>query len=160
MTNFNNYCQAKTAQSGSSFYYSFLFLTPPQRQAITAIYAFCREVDDIVDEYNSQQIAQIKLAWWRTEISRVFHNKAAHPIGLALQQARTNYNLSQELFDEIIQGMQMDLQQKNYKTFTELELYCYRAASAVGLLAIEVFGYDNPSTIEFAKNLEIGRAHV
>ena len=80
----DEYCQQKAAASGSSFYYSFLFLPPPRRRAITALYAFCREVDDVVDEVHDAGVAEAKLAWWRQEIARTFHATPAHPVAQAL----------------------------------------------------------------------------
>ncbi len=151
----NQYCQEKAAKSGSSFYYSFLFLPPLQRQAIMAVYAFCREVDDIVDECSDKFIAEQKLTWWQAEIERVFHDIPQHPVGKALQSAKTQFPLSQHLFQEILQGMQMDLRYQGYQTFDDLRLYCHCVASAPGLLAAEIFGYQNLNTLEYAKNLGI-----
>ena len=136
----DEYCQNKTAKSGSSFYYSFLFLSEPQRQAITALYAFCREVDDIVDEVHEEDIARSKLDWWRLEIERTFNDQATHPVGKALSTALSRYDLHQEYFIEIIDGMAMDLSQFSYPNFTQLTLYCHRVASVVGLLSAEIFG--------------------
>ena len=149
----DEYCQNKTAKSGSSFYYSFLFLTEPQRQAITALYAFCREVDDIVDEVHEEDIARSKLDWWRLEIERTFNDQATHPIGKALTTALSHYDLHQEYFMEILDGMAMDLSQFSYPDFTQLTLYCHRVASVVGLLSAEIFGYQERATLRYAENL-------
>lgn len=147
------YCQDKAAKSGSSFYYSFLFLPQEQRKAITALYAFFREVDDIVDECNDPDIAITKLQWWRDEIGNLFNNQPQHPVTKALEPHIQTFNLAQEYFQEIIDGMQMDLTQTSYPTFKELSLYCYRAASAVGLLSVEIFGYKNKNTVKYAHHL-------
>jgi len=149
----DDYCQEKAAKSGSSFYYSFLFLPPAQRQAIMALYAFCREVDDVVDECSDAGIARIKLDWWRTEIARTFASAPEHPVGRALAVSLERFNLPQEYFLEIIDGMEMDLTQTRYETFTDLSLYCYRVASVVGLMAAEIFGYEDRATQKYAHNL-------
>lgn len=153
MNTFDHYCQQKAAQSGSSFYYSFLFLPPEKRQAIQALYAFCREVDDIVDECTDKTVAHSKLLWWHKEIERVFNGTPEHPVGQALGLARTRYPLQKHLFEEILQGMQMDLTYAGYQTFEDLRLYCHCVASTVGLLAAEIFGYQELKTLEYAKNL-------
>ena len=147
------YCQQKAAASGSSFYYSFLFLPANRRRAITALYAFCREVDDIVDECTDPQIAATKLAWWRLELDRLYSGQPQHPISLALQPVLAEFNLPQEQLLEIIDGMEMDLQQTRYLDFKALSLYCYRVASVVGLLAAEIFGYTDRRTQKYAHDL-------
>lgn len=151
----DDYCQQKAAQSGSSFYYSFLFLEPRRRRAITALYAFCREVDDVVDECNDPQIAAAKLAWWRLEAARIHDGTPEHPVGLALQSAAHEFRLPQEQLLEIIDGMEMDLQQSRYLDFKGLQLYCYRVAAVVGLLAAEIFGYQDRATLKYAHDLGI-----
>jgi len=149
----DQYCQEKAFQSGSSFYYSFLFLPTLQRNAIMALYAFCREVDDIVDEYTDKEVAIRKLQWWSEEVQRIYSNNAQHPIGQALMQARTQFNLQKHLFEEILQGMKMDLDYQGYQTFDDLSVYCHCVASAPGLLAAEIFGYEDLKTLEYAKYL-------
>jgi phytoene synthase len=149
----DQYCQEKAAKSGSSFYYSFLFLPPDQRQAITALYAFCREVDDLVDECNDPSLAANKLEWWRNEIANLFAGTPTHPVTRALQTSIKHYNLPQEHFLEIIDGMAMDLDTFSYSSFKELSLYCYRVASVVGLMAAEIFGYEDRQTLKYAHNL-------
>ena len=147
------YCQHKAAQSGSSFYYSFLFLQPERRRAITALYAFCREVDDVVDECTDVQLARTKLAWWRAELVSMYQGKPSHPVTQSLAEATHSYNLPQELLMEIIDGMEMDLSQTRYADFKALHLYCYRVASVVGLLAAEIFGYEDRRTLKYAHDL-------
>ncbi len=149
------YCQEKAAKSGSSFYYSFLFLPELQRDAITALYAFCREVDDVVDECSDAGVARAKLSWWKEEIENLYEGKPQHPVSLALSDSLSNFNLEKSYLLEIINGMQMDLEKFSYQTFEELKLYCYRVASVVGLLAAEIFGYSDPATLDYANNLGI-----
>jgi len=147
------YCEDKAAKSGSSFYYSFLFLTPEKRQAITALYAFCREVDDIVDETAEPDVARVKLNWWHEEIARVFNGNPQHPVGKALYIPVQTYNLPREHFTEIIDGMEMDLDYQSYPTFKDLTLYCHRVASIVGIMSAEIFGYQDRRTLKYAHHL-------
>jgi len=149
----DEYCQDKAAKSGSSFYYSFRFLPEQQRQAIIALYAFCREVDDAVDEIADVEVASKTLDWWRDEIHNTFAGNPSHPVGKALVTAIENFDLHEEYFMEIIDGMAMDLDQFSYPDFTQLALYCHRAASVVGLLSVEIFGYQDRKTLKYAENL-------
>ena len=152
----DEYCQKKAADSGSSFYYSFLFLPPHRRRAITALYAFCREVDDVVDECPDPQLAAIKLAWWRQELAKLYAGQPEHPVTQALLPVLGEFNLPQEQLLEIIDGMAMDLEQTRYLDFKALSLYCYRVASVVGLLAAEIFGSQDRQTQKYA--LDLGMA--
>jgi phytoene synthase len=147
------YCQQKTAASGSSFYYSFMFLPKHKREAITALYAFCREVDDVVDECTELKVAQVKLAWWKEEIQNLYKGKPIHPVTKALQPFVQSFHLSEELFIEIIDGMEMDLNFNRYEDFKQLQLYCYRVASVVGILSAQIFGFHNRKTLKFAHDL-------
>ena len=147
------YCQDKAAKSGSSFYYSFMFLPAERRQAITALYAFCREVDDVVDECHDLSLAQTKLEWWRQEVGRIYGGTPTHPVGHALKDVIKGFRLPQEQLLEIIDGMAMDLSQTRYLDFKGLQLYCYRVASVVGLLAAEIFGYQDRQTLKYAHDL-------
>jgi phytoene synthase len=149
----DQYCQEKAAASGSSFYYSFLFLPLERRRAITALYAFCREVDDAVDECTEPQIAHAKLAWWRTEVGKLFAGEPSHPVSRALHPFLEKFQIKEKHLVEIIAGMEMDLTQTRYLDFTGLERYCYHVAGAVGLLAAGIFGYANPRTLDYAKSL-------
>ena len=151
----DEYCQQKTQQSSSSFYYSFLFLNETQRQAMTALYAFCREVDDVVDECSEPELALNKLNWWREEIYSLFHATPNHPVVIALKTSLENYPLEEKYFQELIDGMEMDIHKGQYTSFNELSLYCYRVAGVVGLLTIEIMGYSQPSAQDYAKNLGI-----
>jgi 15-cis-phytoene synthase len=151
----NEYCQQKTQQSSSSFYYSFLFLNETQQQAMMALYAYCREVDDIVDQCSDESIAASKLHWWRQETHSIFHGTPNHPVSIALKIARQNYPLEENYFQELISGMEMDLHTKQYSSFEDLSHYCYRAASVVGLLTIEILGYSGANTVKYAHDLGI-----
>ena len=149
----DQYCQERAAKSGSSFYYSFLFLEPLRRQAITALYAFCREVDDVVDECPDKLLARTKLAWWRAELTALFEGRPNHPVTQALATSLKTFSLPQEQLLEIIDGMEMDLDHVRYNDFKALHLYCYRVASVVGLLAAEIFGYRDRLTLKYAHDL-------
>ncbi|SRR6266481_3392073 len=151
----DQYCQNKAAASGSSFYYSFMFLPPDKRRAITALYAFCREVDDLVDECSDEQIARTTLDWWRIQVAEIYGGKPQHPVALALVPVVKQFNLAQEHLLEIIDGMEMDLELVRYQDFKSLQLYCYRVASVVGLLSVEIFGYSNRTTLKYAHDLGI-----
>ena len=151
----DQYCQDKTSASGSSFYYSFLFLTKDKRRAITALYAFCREVDDVVDECSDEQVARTTLNWWRTQVAEIYDGCPQHPVALALVPVVAQFNLAQEHLLEIIDGMEMDLDQPRYADFKSLQLYCYRVASVVGLLSAAIFGYNDRQTLKYAHDLGI-----
>ena len=149
----DEYCQARAAQSGSSFYYSFVFLPPDRRHAITALYALCREVDDVVDTLSDPGVARAKLAWWRAEIAQMFAGAPTHKVTQALQPALARYGLPLEQFLAIVDGMQMDLDQARYLDYTALRVYCHRVAGVVGLLAAAIFGHTDPRTLDYAANL-------
>ena len=147
------YCKQKAAQSGSSFTVSFIFLPKKQREAMTALYAFCREVDDVVDECTDFSVAQTKLNWWKSEVANLYANTPQHPVTKALQPFVSQFNLAQEHFLEIIDGMEMDLKFNRYEDFKQLQLYCYRVASVVGLLSASIFGFKNRKTLKYAHDL-------
>jgi len=147
------YCRRRTAASGSSFYYGFLCLPAPRRRAIMALYAFCREVDDVVDESLDADTARAQLDEWRTEIARVYAGTPQHPVGLALADVVGEFRLPEEQLQEIIDGMEMDLERNRYEDFSQLQLYCYRVASVVGLLSAEIFGYTDRRTLRYAHDL-------
>jgi phytoene synthase len=149
----DDYCQKKAAQSGSSFYYAFLFLPPERRRAITALYAFCREVDDAVDEPSEASVARVRLAWWRDEVARLYAGKPEHPVTRALQPFIERFALSAERLGEIMDGMEMDLTQSRYLDYAGLQLYCHRVAGVVGLLAASIFGRTEAATLEYAEKL-------
>lgn len=149
----DQYCQEKAAQSGSSFYYSFLFLPPERRRAITALYAFCREVDDVVDEVTDANVARAKLGWWRAEVANLFDGSPQHPVTKALQPAVLDYGVTRARLDNIIDGMEMDLMHHRYADFAALERYCYRVAGVVGELSASIFGYTDAKTLKYAYHL-------
>jgi phytoene synthase len=151
----DQYCQDKAAASGSSFYYSFLFLPPERRRAIIALYAFCREVDDAVDEASEAERAAVKLAWWRTEVAGLFDGNPRHPVTRALQPFTEKFSIGAAQLSEIIDGMEMDLTQTRYLDWPGLERYCYRVAGVVGILAAGIFGYSDARTLQYAKALGI-----
>ena len=151
----DEYTQQKAAASGSSFYYSFLFLPQERRRAITALYAFCREVDDVVDEVPDVGVARTKLAWWRTEVANLFAGHPQHPVTKALAPFTRTHGIDAGRMNEIIDGMEMDLVYHRYPDFESLRLYCHRAAGVVGQLSASIFGYSNPATLEYAENLGI-----
>jgi 15-cis-phytoene synthase len=149
----DEYCQQKAAKSGSSFYYSFLFLPTQKRRAITALYAFCREVDDIVDECSDPSLAATKLAWWRTEVARMSSNTATHPVTQAMAPFQQSMSITPDRLNEVIDGMQMDLEQTRYLDFANLQLYCHRVAGVVGLMACDIFGRQSEATLQYADKL-------
>ncbi|HYX64014.1 MAG TPA: presqualene diphosphate synthase HpnD [Burkholderiales bacterium] len=151
----DEYCQQKAAASGSSFYYSFLFLPAERRRAITALYAFCREVDDVVDDGPDPQLAATRLAWWRAELANLFAGRPQHPVTRALLPFLDKYSIAGERLSEIVDGMEMDLRQSRYLDWPALETYCYRVAGVVGLLAAGIFGYRDERTPEYARQLGI-----
>jgi phytoene synthase len=151
----DQYCQYKAATSGSSFYNSFRFLPKDKRRAITALYAFCREVDDVVDENTDEEMARASLEWWRSQVADIYTGDPMHPVARALVDVVEEYGLQQEYLQAIIDGMEMDLDQFLYGNFESLKLYCYRVASVVGLLSAEIFGYSDRETLEYAHDLGI-----
>jgi len=149
----NQYCQDKAAASGSSFYYSFMFLPVPKRRAIIALYAFCREVDDIADECTDTNVARTKLAWWRAEIADLYRGEPHHPVSHALAPVIRQFDLPAEQLLEIIDGMEMDLTQHRYADFKSLRLYCHRVAGVVGELSAVIFGHTERATLRYAADL-------
>jgi phytoene synthase len=149
----DEYCQQKAAQSGSSFYYSFLFLPPERRRAITALYALCREVDDTVDECTDAQVARTKLSWWRKEIAAMEAGAPSHPVTLALQPHLQAYSIKVKHLLAIVDGMEMDLDQTRYLDYPGLQRYCWHVASVVGILSASIFGSTRPETLQYAEKL-------
>ncbi|MBI5663126.1 MULTISPECIES: presqualene diphosphate synthase HpnD [Ignavibacterium] len=143
-------------ESKSSFYYAFNLLPERQRDAMNTVYAFCRKTDDIVDDNSvPDEIKHEKLRKWRLEFEKAFAGRSEYQLLNKLGKTISNFNIPLEPFFELIKGMEMDLQKNRYKSFDDLLLYCYRVASTVGLMCIEIFGYKNPSTKDFAVNLGI-----
>ena len=147
------YVQDKAARSGSSFYYAFRFLPPPQRAAITAFYAFCREVDDVVDEVLDPSVAAIKLAWWRKEVASAFSGQPSHPAMHALMPHAAAYGIAASHLLAVIEGCEMDLQQSRYLDFAGLARYCHLVAGVVGEVASNIFGRRQAATIDYAHRL-------
>lgn len=150
------YAQQKAAASGSSFYYAFLFLPPERRAAITAFYAFCREIDDVVDEVRDPGVAQAKLNWWRQQVVRCVDAASAppeHPALQALQPHIQPYGIQADHLLQIIDGCQMDLDQSRYLDFVQLTQYCHRVAGVVGEVAARMFGQTDAGTTAYAHRL-------
>jgi len=147
------YVQDKAAASGSSFYYAFLFLPPQRRAAITAFYAFCREVDDVVDETQDAGVAATKLAWWRKEVASAFAGQPSHPVMKALMPHVQLYDIRAEHLNAVIDGCEMDLQQTRYLDFAGLARYCHLVAGVVGEVASGIFGRSQPQTVAYAHKL-------
>ncbi|MDD0814813.1 presqualene diphosphate synthase HpnD [Curvibacter sp. HBC28] len=148
-----DYVQQKAAASGSSFYYAFLFLPKPRRAAITAFYAFCREVDDVVDEVSDSGVAHTKLAWWQNEVRQAFAGQPSHPVMKALMPHVPVYDLRQEQFQAVIQGCQMDLEQTRYLDYPGLQRYCHLVAGVVGEVSARIFGQTDARTTDYAHTL-------
>ncbi|MDB5817396.1 MAG: squalene synthase HpnD [Rhizobacter sp.] len=147
------YAQEKAARSGSSFYYAFLFLPPPRRAAITAFYAFCREVDDVVDEVQDPGVAAVKLAWWRGEVAAAFSGAPTHPTMKALMPHTAEYGIEARHLLAVIEGCQMDLEQTRYLDYIGLARYCHLVAGVVGEVAAGIFGQTQARTTEYAHRL-------
>jgi 15-cis-phytoene synthase len=148
-----DYVQQQAAASGSSFYYAFLFLPRERRQAITAFYAFCRAIDDVVDEVNDPQVAHTKLDWWTKELKLGFAGTSQHPILQALHPHLASFNIQEKSLAAIIEGCRMDLTQNRYIDFAALQTYCHLVAGVVGEVAAQVFGQSDPQTTLYAHKL-------
>ena len=140
-------------KSRSSFSYSFRFLPRPKREAIYAVYAFCRVVDDIADDPGDVTEKAERLKGWREEIDRCYAGQPTHPITTQLRDCLNRYPIPKAYFEELVAGVEMDLTISRYATFADLYTYCYRVASVVGLICIEIFGYSQESTKDYAVNL-------
>lgn len=153
--NATEFCSTLTRKSRSNFYYAFLFLPRPQREAIYAVYAFCRIVDDVVDLGRDPEVQRKELAHWRREVARCFEGTPEEPVAQHLSQVVRAYPIPRAALEEIINGVEMDLERSAYGTFEELYPYCYRVAGAVGLCCIEIFGYTDPRARDYAVNLGV-----
>jgi len=158
------YCTALAKRSGSNFYYSFFFLPPDRRDAMHAVYAFCREVDSVVDEPEPGSNPHDRLARWREELASQYRTErstvpppveALSPVMTCLGGHIRRLGIPREYFDDIIAGVAMDLTIKRYATFRDLYQYCYRVASAVGLVCLKIFGASAPEAKTYAINLGI-----
>ncbi len=152
----DQYCESKVASSGSNLVAAFKILPADRRAAITALYAFCREVDDVVDECSEPQLAAIKLSWWKTEMDRLFAGNPEHPVSKALHPKIEKHELPRAHFEEIIAGVEMDLHQSRYPDWQSLDRYCDKVAGAVGLLSARIFGTVSEATLRYA--ILLGRA--
>jgi len=148
-----DYVQQKAAASGSSFYYAFLFLPPTQRAAITAFYAFCREIDDVVDDMVDPSVASSKLAWWQAEVTQSFAGRPSHPVLQALMPLAAQFQIEQHHLQSVIEGCQMDLTQTRYLDYPGLQRYCHLVAGVVGEVAAQIFGQTAPQTTLYAHKL-------
>lgn len=148
------YCQEVTRRSASNFYYAFRLLSPERRQALYAVYAFCRFIDDIADDADRRDPAAL-LVRWRAELQQVYDGTPTHPISRALADSVRRFPLAQQHFLDLIRGVEMDLTRRRYASFDELYEYCYLVASTVGLLCIEIFGYRHPSARDYALDLGV-----
>jgi phytoene synthase len=150
----DEYCQQKAAASGSSFYYSFLFLPPERRRAITAVYAYCREVDDAVDEVSDPAVAEARLRWWHGEVTALFNRQPTHPVTRALLPFIDGpFGITLPRLHAILDGMEVDLRQNRFLDFAALRSYAHLVAGVVGEISASVFGYTDPRTIEYASQL-------
>jgi len=147
------YVQDKAAGSGSSFYYAFLFLPPPRRAAITAFYAFCREVDDVVDETTDSSVAANKLQWWRKEVAQAYGGQASHPVMQALMPLAPSFGIEQQHLQAVIEGCQTDLEQTRFLDYPALQRYCHLVAGIVGEVAANIFGSTHEATVHYAHHL-------
>ncbi|MEK7879840.1 MAG: presqualene diphosphate synthase HpnD [candidate division NC10 bacterium] len=151
--NATEFCSALTKRSRSNFYYAFVFLPKAQREAMYAVYAFCRSVDDVVDLGGEPPLQRKELERWRQEVARCYEGSPQDPVTEQLARAVRVFPIPRQALEEIVAGVQMDLERSSYETFEELSLYCYRVAGAVGLCCIEIFGYTDPRAREYATNL-------
>ena len=147
------YVQDKAARSGSSFYYAFLFLPPPRRAAITAFYAFCREVDDVVDEAADPGVAAAKLQWWRKEVAQAFGGAPSHPVMQALLPLAADFGIEARHLGAVIDGCQTDLEQTRFLDYPALQHYCHLVAGIVGEVAANIFGRSEAATVQYAHEL-------
>lgn len=147
------YVQQRAAASGSSFYYAFLFLPQRRRLAITAFYAFCREVDDVVDNANDLSVAGAKLAWWQQEVARAFEGAASHPVTRALMPLVREFGIERSHLDAVIRGCRVDLEQNRFLDFPRLADYCHLVAGVVGEVACNIFGRQSERTVQYAHRL-------
>ena len=150
----DEYCQQKASASGSSFYYSFLFLPADRRRAITAVYAYCREVDDVVDEVSDPAAAETSLGWWRREVGELFNGRPTHPVTRALEPfVHADFGISHERLTAILDGMALDLRQNRMLDFPALQRYAHLVAGVVGEISATIFGYRDPATLQYAARL-------
>jgi 15-cis-phytoene synthase len=149
------YCYEKVKTSKSNFTWAFYFISQDRRDALISLYAFCREIDDIVDETLELEVATAKINWWKAEINRLFHETPQHPVTESLLKFIHIYELNEAYFIEMLDGMEMDLKFNRYENFKQLQLYCYRVAGVVGILSVKILGFKNQATLKYAHDLGI-----
>jgi phytoene synthase len=149
------YCYEKVKESKSNFTWTFYFISKNRRDALISLYAFCREIDDIVDNTIDLEVATAKINWWKNEINRLFHETPQHPVTKSLFNFIDTYELNEAYFLEMLDGMEMDLKFNRYESFKQLQLYCYRVAGVVGILCVKILGFKNQTTLKFAHDLGI-----
>ena len=149
------YCYEKVKTSKSNFTWAFYFISQDRRDALISLYAFCREIDDIVDETLELEVATAKINWWKAEINRLFHETPQHPVTKSLLKFIHIYELNEAYFIEMLDGMEMDLKFNRYENFKQLQLYCYRVAGVVGILSVKILGFKNQATLKYAHDLGI-----
>ena len=149
------YCYEKVKASKSNFTWAFSFISQDRRDALISLYAFCREIDDIVDETLELEVATAKINWWKAEINRLFHETPQHPVTKSLLNFVHIYELNEAYFIEMLDGMEMDLKFNRYENFKQLQLYCYRVAGVVGILSVKILGFKNQATLKYAHDLGI-----
>ena len=149
------YCYEKIKASKSNFIWAFSFISQDRRDALVSLYAFCREIDDIVDETLELEVATAKINWWKAEINRLFHETPQHPVTKSLLNFVHIYELNEAYFIEMLDGMEMDLKFNRYENFKQLQLYCYRVAGVVGILSVKILGFKNQATLKYAHDLGI-----
>jgi 15-cis-phytoene synthase len=148
-----DYCAKKSSEAGSSFTAAFRLLPTDRKQAMEALYAFCREVDDVVDECSDPALAEVKLHWWRQELDQIAAGTSQHPLGQALHPCIGRYGLNMADLHAVVDGMEMDLTTGHYPDFASLDLYCDRVAGAVGRLSARIFGTISDQTLAYATEL-------
>ena len=149
------YCYEKVKTSKSNFTWAFYFISQERRDALISLYAFCREIDDIVDETLELEVAKAKINWWKAEINRLFHETPQHPVTKSLLKFIHIHELNEAYFIEMLDGMEMDLKFNRYENFKQLQLYCYRVAGVVGILSVKILGFKNQATLKYAHDLGI-----
>lgn len=149
------YCQEKAQASGSSFLAGFRFLPAEQKDAMTVLYAYCRELDDVVDDCSDVHVARQTLAWWRQDLDKVFASDALpeHPAHQALKARVARFALPKDELEDIINGMEMDLHHVRYQSFEDLQYYCYRVAGVVGRLIVRILGFTDNQTLVYAEKM-------
>ena len=149
----DEYCAQRVAKAGSSLYYALLYLQKEKRRAVTAVHAFAREVEDTVDECSDSSLARVKLAWWRSQVASIYEGLPQHPVALALRPAAKTFDLKEESFQEIIEGVEKDLARSSYPDFNALTDYCRSTGGAVSSLCAEIFGYEDERTRFHARDM-------